>query len=83
MRKRGYEPLATDSFGGIGFKKSIKGDDDEESFEQEPWQGDVWFDTGKKMQDGITPRTVLASTVEKYSEYLKKGYSPVKDTSDE
>jgi len=80
MRKKGYEPLATDSFGGIGFRKSLKKKDEEDSCQLEVWPGEIWFDTGKKMRDGVTPRTVMAKNEEQYSEYLKKGYRPIKKT---
>ena len=79
MRKKGYEPLATDSFGGIGFKKNLKVSDEEGTLQYELLAGDVWFDTGKKMQDGVTPRTVVARNKDQYLENLKKGYSVVKD----
>lgn len=78
MRKKGYEPLATDSFGGIGFRKSLKVSD-EDSSQCEIWPGEIWFNTGKKMQDGVTPRTVVARNKDQYAENLKKGYSVVKD----
>ncbi len=79
MRKKGYEPLATDSFGGIGFRKNIKVNDDEDIFYEGLWLGDIWFDTGKKMQDGVTPRTIVARNRDQYAENLKKGYSVVKN----
>jgi hypothetical protein len=34
---------------------------------------DVWFKTGRKMQDG-TPRTVCAKTEVEEAEYIKKGW---------
>ncbi len=85
MRKKGYEPLAVDSFGGIGFKRSLRAGNDEGSSELENWPGEIWpgekwFDTGKLMQDGVTPRTVVARTKDQYGEYQKKGYSPVKSS---
>ncbi|VAW37816.1 hypothetical protein MNBD_DELTA02-732 [hydrothermal vent metagenome] len=83
MRKKGYEPLATDSFGGIGFKKNLKVTEEEGPPRYEPWQGDLWFDTGKRMQDGKTPRTVVAKSAEQYREYLKKGYLPLKRAGNE
>lgn len=85
MRKKGYEPLAVDSFGGIGFKRSLRAGNEEDSpqleiWPGEVWPGEIWFDTGKLMQDGVTPRTVVASTADQYGEYLKKGYRPIKSS---
>ncbi len=80
MRKKGYEPLAADSFGGIGFRKNLKVSNEEDIFYEDLWLGDIWFDTGKKMQDGLTPRTIVARNKEQYAENLKKGYSIVKET---
>lgn len=81
MKRKGYEPLAVDSFGGIGFKKSLKGDDDDGSYQEELWPGVMWFETGKVMQDGVTPRTIAARNVEQYRECVKNGYKPVKNSA--
>ncbi|MBI5599201.1 MAG: hypothetical protein HY890_05620 [Deltaproteobacteria bacterium] len=70
MKKKGYMPLLADTRGGIGFKKSF-------NKKAGALGAGVWFDTGKKMPDGVTPRTVCAADEAAYEEYTGKGWKPV------
>ncbi|MEE9615273.1 MAG: hypothetical protein V3W31_10065 [Thermodesulfobacteriota bacterium] len=71
MERKGYTPLSADSYGGIGFRKSLKKGDRRL---KEP----VWFDTGMRMTDGKTPRTVKAVDEDQAEEFKSKGWKPVK-----
>ncbi len=37
----------------------------------------IWFDTGLKMNDGKTKRTVYAGSVAQKEEFLKKGWKVI------
>lgn len=70
MEKRGYIPLADNGLSAVGFKPSLKKDDGR-------MKEEVWFDTGRKMKDGITPITVAVRDTAQYDEYIKKGWKVV------
>ena len=69
MEKKGYIPLSDDGKGAIGFRPSLNKINRRLPVE-------IWFDTGKKMNDG-TPRTVCAYDEAQREEYLKRGWKPV------
>jgi len=73
MESKGYQVLAADSRGGIGMAKNI-GSDNRRLMEV------VWFDIGTTMKNGdgdTIRRTVKATNVADYSEYMGKGWKPV------
>lgn len=71
MKRKGFMTLVDDGFGALGFKKSMN--KNEERLDKV-----VWFDTGKKMSDGKTPRLVSAIDKSLYDEYVDKGFKEFK-----
>jgi hypothetical protein len=47
-----------------------------------PFPEPIWFDTGKRMADGITPRLMAARTPIQYADYVADGWNPVSPQSE-
>lgn len=70
MKEKGYTPLADDGRVGVGFAAKL-------GQPNASLPRKVWFDTGLKMSDGKTPRTVSATDQVGYNECIGKGWKPI------
>lgn len=42
-----------------------------------PLDTEIWFDTGLKMGDGKTPRTMVATNQADYDKYISRNWKPL------